>query len=104
MKKPLSVFLWMTAFLVLVLLTYLCAKHGYKDRSLTAAVCYVETEGYRNIKIVDSHYIQAIPPGYDGNLLLGALDYLIISAQKDGKIIKLKVKNVGRSNMMIEKM
>ena len=105
MKKLVLVALLVVTVLVLVSAYYFGKQDKNMDKDTMAAISLLQKEGYSDIKIIDSDYITAIPGNYDGiTPLIGALSSLVVSAQKDGASIKLKVKKVGLPDMVIEKM
>ena len=105
MKKSVLVGMLVFAVVVSVLVFCFSKPKGDKNRGITAALSLLEQEGYSDIKVVDSHYVTAIPPNHDGiTPLIGAVDSMVVSAQKDGQVLKLRVKDVGMITMTIEKM
>jgi len=105
MKKSVLVSLVVVSVLVLVSAYYFGKQGKGMDKDTTAAISLLQKEGYSDIKVIDSNYITAIPGNHDGiTPLIGALDSLVVSAQKDGADVKLRVTRVGLPEMSIEKM
>jgi hypothetical protein len=94
--------------LVLALVSAVCLSKRVgrgENTDTSTAISLLQKEGYSDIKIIDRHYLTAIPPNYDGTApLVGALDSLVVNAQKDGVDVKLRVKSIGLPKMSIEKM
>ena len=105
MKKPVLVGLCVVGLAVLSVFFYSQTNHGSKDDGTSTAINHLQQAGYGGIKIIDSHYFTAIPPNYDGiTPIIGALDSLIVTAEKDGQTVKLKVVDVGKSTMTFQKL
>ena len=106
MKKSMLVGLLVVSVLVVVSVAYFGKQVGGRgDKDTSAAMSLLQKEGYSDIKVLDSHYITAIPGNHDGiTPLVGALDSLVVSAQKDSTTVRAKVKRIGLPDMAIEKM
>ena len=106
MKKSVLAGLLVVPVLAVVSVAYFGKQVGdVGDKDTSAAMALLQKEGYSDIKVLDSHYVTAIPPNHDGvTPLIGAVDSMVVSVQKDGQVLKLRVKDVGRTTMTIEKM
>lgn len=105
MKKLVLVGLCIVGLAVLSAFFYSQARRGGKDDGTSMAMTHLQQAGYSGIKIVDSHYITAIPPTYDGiTPIIGALDSLVVTAEKDGQTVKLKVVDVGKPTMVFQRL
>jgi hypothetical protein len=92
-------------FVVVILLAsvYCLGKQGVGTD--TAAILLLQNEGYSDIKVIDSNYITAPARSHSSGVpFLPALDSIVVSAQKDGAPVKLKVCSIGLPEMSIEKL
>ncbi len=77
-----------------------------QGEDLKKAISDLQRGGYSDVKVLDTHYVTAIPPGFEpngaGSVVVGSLDSFTAIAHKAGKTVKLMVRNVGLSTKVVE--
>jgi hypothetical protein len=110
MKKSVIVGLCVIALIALVFQfrseIYSAIESGVKGNDLEAAIFNLQRGGYSDVKVIETYYMTAIPPGFEpngaGSVVVGALDSFTASAQKAGKTVTLKVLHVGLPTEKVE--
>ncbi len=80
-----------SGFLLKVNYDYTCQK----DSDSVNVISYLEKQGYHSVKVIDKHYLP-MPASMllrDTPYTTATLEYVLVSAEKDGIVVNLKVKN-----------
>lgn len=104
MKKSVIIVLCAIVLIALLFTFRSGMKNWGGDEDLKTAISDLQREGYSDVKVLDTHYVTAIPPSFDAmnQVVVGSLDSFTASAQKAGKAVKLRVRNVGQPTKVVE--
>ena len=106
MKKRVVVSLCVLALSVLAVISMSRTKDMRgTDENIKSAVSSLQDLGYSDVKVVDTHYLTAIMPGTHVNdAVIGTIDSITVTANKDGRAVRLKVRDIDRPVRAIEEL